>query len=422
MRITRRKALQSVVGAGIGASLAPLAMPALAANKPIRIGLLTVLTGPLAEGGIQIKAGAELFFRQRNHTLAGRKVDVIVQDTGGNPAGAKTKAQELIERDHVDMIFGPYAAFELLAINTYLIQNKMPTLSLAAADDLTSRMPNPYLVRVSATSSQAMFPLADYAVRDMKLKTADTIADDFAFGYEQIGGFQQVFDGDGGTIRNKLWSPLHTPDYTPYIAQIGAVDGVVLGLAGSNPVKFLQQYASLGMKGKHKLLGGETAADDALLKSFGDEAIGFISACPYSASYDGAANKEFVAAYTKQTGAVPGLNAATFYLNGVVVEAALQKTGGRTDDKAALVKAMRATSFTDSIRGPFHFDRFGNIVGNVFMRRIDKSGSGLVNTIVKVYPNVSQFWTFDVKKYLATPNYTRNGIPAKLAQNAAGAE
>jgi branched-chain amino acid transport system substrate-binding protein len=422
MRITRRKALQSVVGAGIGASLGPLARPALAANKPIRIGLLTVLTGPLAEGGIQIRAGTELFLKQRNHTLAGRKVELIIQDTGGNPAGAKTKAQELVERDHVDMIFGPYAAFELLAINSYLIQHKMPTLSLAAADDLTSRTPNPYLVRASATSSQAMYPLADYAARELKVKTVDTIADDFAFGYEEVGGFQQVFDDDGGTIRKKLWSPLHTPDYTPYIAQIGAVDGVVIGLAGSNPVKFLQQYASLGMAGKHKLLGGETAADDALLKSFGDEAVGFISACPYSASYAGAQNKDFVAAYTKQTGAVPGLNAATFYLNGMVTEAALHATGGKTDDRAALVKAMRATSFTDSIRGPFHFDRFGNVVGNVFMRRIDKSGSGLVNTIIKVYPNVSQFWTFDVKKYLATPNYTRNGAPAKLAQNAAGAE
>jgi branched-chain amino acid transport system substrate-binding protein len=422
MRITRRKALQSVVGAGIGASLAPLAMPALAANKPIRIGLLTVLTGPLAEGGVQIRAGAELFFKQRNYMLAGRKVDLIIEDTGGTPAGAKTKAQELVERDHVDIIFGPYAAYELLAINSYLIQHKMPTLSLAAADDLTSRTPNPFLVRASATSSQAMYPLADYAARVLKLKTADTIADDFAFGYEQIGGFQQVFDGDGGTVRKKLWPPLHTPDYTPYIAQIGAVDGVVIGLAGANPVKFLQQYASLGLKGKHQILGGETAADDAILHSFGDEAIGFISACPYSSSYDGAQNKEFVAAYTKQTGAVPGQNAAVFYLNGVVTEAALKATDGKTDDRAAVVKAMRATSFKDSIRGPFHFDQFGNVVGNIFIRRVDKAGSGLVNTIVKVYPNVSQFWTFNVKQYLATPNYTRDGTPAKLAQNAAGAE
>jgi branched-chain amino acid transport system substrate-binding protein len=422
MRVTRRKTLQAAVGAGLAAGLAPLGRPAIAAGKPIRIGLLTVLTGPLAEGGVQIKAGAELFFKQRNYMLAGRKVELIVEDTGGNPAGAKTKARELVERDHVDIIFGPYAAFELLAINSYVIQNKMPILSLAAADDLTSRTPNPYLVRVSATSSQAMYPLADYAARDMKLKTADTIADDFAFGYEQIGGFQQVFDGDGGTVRKKLWSPLHTPDYTPYIAQIGAVDGVVVGLAGSNPVKFLQQYASLGLAGKHKVLGGETAADDAILKSFGNEAIGFISACPYSSSYDGAENKEFVAAYMKQTGDVPGQNAAVFYLNGVVTEAALHATGGNTDDRTALVKAMRAVSLKSSIRGPFHFDRFGNVVGNIFIRRVDKSGSGLVNTIVKTYPNVSQFWTFNVKQYLATPNYTRNGTPPTLAQNAVGAD
>lgn len=106
----------------------------------------------------------------------------------------------------------------------------------------------------------------------------------------------------------------------------------------------------------------------------------------------------------------------------MVTEAALHATGGKTDDRAALVKAMRAVSFKDSIRGPFHFDRFGNVVGNIFIRRIEKSGSGLVNTILKVYPDVSQFWTFDVKQYLAMPNYTRNGTPPKLAQNAPGAE
>ena len=71
----------------------------------------------------------------------------------------------------------------------------------------------------------------------------------------------------------------------------------------------------------------------------------------------------------RDTGAIPGLYAAGMYINGMVAEAALKTTGGKTDDKEALIKAMRAVSLRDSPRGPFHFDHFGNVVGNVYIRR-----------------------------------------------------
>ena len=164
----------------------------------MRIGLLTVKTGPLAAGGIQMEQGLIRFLKDRNYTLAGRKVELVVGDTGGNPAGTKTKTQELVERDNVDMILGPLAAFELLAITDYTAQAKMPILSLAAAEDMTQRRPNPYFVRASATSSQNMHCLADY--EGLKFKRVITIADDFAFGHEQMAGFQRVFEDAGGRV------------------------------------------------------------------------------------------------------------------------------------------------------------------------------------------------------------------------------
>ena len=237
-------------------------------------------TGPLAQGGIQMEQGMIRFLKDRNYTLAGRKAELVVGDTGGNPAGTKTKTQELVERDSVDMIIGPLAAFELLAITDYTAQAKMPILSLAAAEDMTQRRPNPYFVRASATSAQYMHPLADYAAKDLKFKRVITIADDFAFGYEQMGGFQRVFEDAGGRVVKKLWPPLVTPDYTPYLAQISGVDAVVQGFAGSNPLKFMKQYKDAGLK--LPVLGGGPACDDALLKSFGDEAIGLISCSAYT--------------------------------------------------------------------------------------------------------------------------------------------
>jgi branched-chain amino acid transport system substrate-binding protein len=272
-RLSRRTLLADTA-AGAAAALTRFPVAAVAQAAPFKLGLLTVKTGPLATGGIQMEQGVLTYLKEKNYTLGGRKVDFISGDTGGNPAGAKTKAQELIERDKVDAIVGPLAAFELYAINDYVIQQKMPTLSLAAADNLTQRTPNPYLLRASATSSQATQPLGHFAATELKLKRVVTISEDFAFGHEQMGGFQASFQTNGGCVVNKLWPPLVTPDYTPYVAQIADCDGVCQGFAGSNPLRFMKAYASAGLK--YPVIAGEAGADDFLLKSFGEEAIGLI--------------------------------------------------------------------------------------------------------------------------------------------------
>ena len=121
MTVHRRTVLKGMLGAGVSA--VALQAPAVHAQAPFKIGLLTVKTGPLAQGGIQMEQGIATFLKEKNNTLAGRKVELLVADTGGNPAGAKTKAQEVIERDKVNVILGPLAAFELLAITDYVRDN-----------------------------------------------------------------------------------------------------------------------------------------------------------------------------------------------------------------------------------------------------------------------------------------------------------
>jgi branched-chain amino acid transport system substrate-binding protein len=406
-RVDRRSFLVGTV-AVVGATV-PL--PAFAQNKPVKIGLLTVKTGPLASGGIQMEQGTVCFLKDRSYTLAGRKVELVVADTGGNPAGTKTKIQELVERDNVDMVFGPLAAFELLAITDYAAQAKMPILSLAAAEDMTQRRPNPYFVRASATSSQSMHPLADYAAKELKLKRVITLADDFAFGHEQMAGFGRVFEDAGGRVVKKLWPPLVTPDYTPYIAQIAGADAIVHGFAGSNPLKFMKQYHDAGPK--LPVLGGSTAGDEALLKSFGDESVGLISCSAYAGDLDTPSNKRLIDRMVREYGNIPGLYSAGLYINGQVAEAALEKTGGKTDDRDAFNRALRAVTLTDTPRGPFSFDHFGNVVGSFYIRRIERKGDKLVSTTIKTYPKVSQFWTYDEKWFLAQPVYSRDYPPSK---------
>jgi branched-chain amino acid transport system substrate-binding protein len=362
-----------------------------------------------------MEQGIATFLKEKGSTLAGRKVELLVADTGGNPAGAKTKAQELIERDKVNIILGPLAAFELLAITDYVRAQETPLISLAAAEDVTQRKVNPWVIRPSATSGQCSHVMADYALNEMKLKRMATISEDFAFGHEQMAAFQRVFEDNGGKIVKKLWPPLVTPDYTPYIAQIGDVEGVFNGFAGSNPVKFMRSYADLGLKAKIPLCGGWTAMDDALLKSVGDEAVGVISASYYTADHDTPSNKRFVAAMAKDYDVLPGAYSAGMYVAGQCVEAAIEKSGGG-GDKKALIAALHALSLEDTPRGPISFDEGGNVVGNVFVRRCERKDGKLVNTTIKTYPKVSQFWTYPPAEFLKQPVYSRDNPPAKNLQ------
>jgi branched-chain amino acid transport system substrate-binding protein len=385
-------------------------MPSIAQKAPFKLGLLTVKTGPLAQGGIQMEQGVLTFLKEKNYMMGGRKVDFVSADTGGNPAGTKTKAQELVERDKVDVILGPLAAFELYAINDYVIQHKTPVLSLAAADDLTQRKPNPYLLRASATSSQAMHPMGHYAATELKLKRVVTVVEDFAFGYEQMGGFQASFEKDGGCVTKKLWPPLVTPDYTPYVAQISDCDGVCQGFAGSNPLRFMKAYASAGLK--YPVVTGETGGDDALLKSFGDDALGLVSCCPYTLDLASDGNQRFVDGIRKNFDVIPGFYAAGLYVNCQVVDAALKATNGDASDKTKFMTALKAVTLTDTPRGPVKFDHLGNVVGTFYVRRIVKDGAKyglkLWNKTIKTYENVSQFWTWPEKEYLAHPVYSRD--------------
>ena len=96
-----------------------------------------------------------------------------------------------------------------------------------------------------------------------------------------------------------------------------------------------------------------------------------------------------------------------------MVAAGLEKTGGKSDDKEAFVKALRSVDLKDTPRGPIKFDHFGNVIGDFYIRRVEKVNGKLVNKTVKTYHNVSQFWTYDEKKFLEQPVYSRNYPPLK---------
>ncbi|HSU75470.1 MAG TPA: ABC transporter substrate-binding protein [Burkholderiales bacterium] len=410
MRFNRRKFIKA---AGAAAGAAQLGFPAIvrAQAEPIRIGLLTIKTGALASGGIDMERGLTIFLKEKNYTMGGRKVTLTVADSGGVPAQARTKMQELVERERVQAVVGPLAAFEALAMDDYIRAAQIPTLPIAGAEDMTQRKANPWFVRASSTSAQCAYPMADYCAKHLKYKRMTAIADDFAYGHEMLGGFQQVFEDAGGALVQKLFSPLNAPDYGSYIAQIKPdVDGVFLGFAGSNGFRFLKQYNEYGIK--TPIVGGMTAFDEVAVRNMGDYAIGKLSSCWYTAQLDNPNNRRFVASYRADNGYEPGQYAAGTYLYGEVLYAAIEALKGRVEDKQAFIKALRAVR-VDTLRGPIAFDEYGNVVGNIHIRQVEKKDGRLVNTSIYTYSNVSQFWTYDPKDFLNHPVWSRDYPPMK---------
>jgi branched-chain amino acid transport system substrate-binding protein len=410
MSIERRRFIQAA-GAAAGASA--LGFPSIlrAQAEPIRLGLLTIKTGALASGGIDMERGLNIFLKEKNYTMGGRKVVLSVADSGGVPAQARTKMQELVERERVQAVVGPLAAFEALAMDDYIRTAQIPTLPVAGAEDMTQRKANPWFVRATSTSAGCAHPMADYCAKQLKYKRMAAIADDFAYGHEMLGGFQKVFEDAGGTLVQKLFSPLNAPDYGSYIAQLKPdVDGVFLGFAGSNGFRFFKQVNEYGLK--TPMVGGMTAFDEVAVRNMGDYALGSLSSCWYTAQLDNAINRRFVAAYRTDNGYDPGQYASGTYLYGEVLFAAIEALKGRIEDKQAFIKALRAVR-VDTLRGPIAFDEFGNVVGNIYIRKVERKDGRLVNTPVHTYSNVSQFWTYEPKEFLKQPVYSRDWPPMK---------
>src|SRR3954468_23748369 len=390
-------------------------LKAAADKGPIRIGFLTVKTGALAAGGRQMEEGLSFYLDQHNGQLAGRKVEVITLDTAGQPATTKSRTQEAVERHQVHAIIGPLAAFEALAINDYVKQAKVPVISpSAAAEDLTQRNLNPWFVRAVSTSAQVNHPLGEYAAKVLKYKRIATIGDDFAFGHETTAGFQRTFEDNGGKVVQKLWSPLNVADYGSYIAQIKPdVDAVYASFAGANGLRFLRQYAEYGLKGKVPVLGNMTTVDEGILKNMGDEAVGVVSSGWYSAAIDNPDNRKFVEAVRAAYGADPGYYTAGAYTAAMFLDLALQKVKGKVEDKEAFMKALRSVHVENGFRGPIRIDEYGNPVLNVYIRKVERKDGRLQNTVIQTVPDVSQFWKYQPKEFLAQPVYSRDFPPAK---------
>ena len=399
-----------------------LSLSAPAGAEELRIGYLAPLTGGLAQTGIDMRDGFLLYLEEHGNKLGGMDVKLIIEDEQGKGDVAVTKAKKLVLQDKVHMLIGGVLAstgYALAPVSTELKTMYIP--SIPAADDLTQRQLKnfPYLIRTSWSSSQPHHPLGQWAC-DQGYKKVVTIAADYAFGYEVVGGFQKAFEDCGGKIVQKIWPPLGAKDFGPFIPTIKADTDAVLSLmVGPMPAQFIKQMRGAGFK--KPILGGGTSYDEFVLPFMGDEAIGDVSALHYSAALDTPKNIAFVKAYRTKFGKVPSYYSENNYTTAQWLDEALKKAGGKWPGPEELIKLMVDIKL-DAVRGPVSLDENRNPIQNIYIKKVEKKKmfgyekDELWNTVIKTYPNVSQFWTYGKDKFLAQPVYDKGFPPCNFCE------
>ena len=386
------------------------AVPGWSQKGPIKLGFLTQMTGGGAAVGKDMSNGFMMSLEEISNQIVGRKVEVIIEDTQGDPAQALTRLRKLVESDKVHAVAGIFLANEGYALAPKVDEYRIPTVwAVVSADDLTQRKPTKWAVRTGWTSSQPNHPFGEYAAKTLGYKRVVTIAMDYAFGWEQVGGFQKTFEEAGGQIVQKLWPPLGTTDFGPFLAQIKRdADAVFAVMVAASSLRFPKQYQDAGLKTRLPLIGGGTTFDEFVLSALGDEAIGAITPLIYSAAIDTPVNRRFVKEFRTKYGKVPGYYAEASYTAARWIAEAAKAVGGNVEDKEKFLAALKKVEISDAPRGPIKLDTYGNPIQNIYVRKVEKRDGELWNTVIQTFTGVSQFWKYKPEEFLKQPGYDRN--------------
>ncbi len=417
----KRPLRQSLFSVLLGGVALGLAMHAPAKAEDLRIGFIAPMTGIFAQIGKDMTNGFKMYLDEHGNKLGGANVKFIIEDNQGKSDAAVTKAKKLVLSDKVNMFVGGLLASTGYALAP--VSNDEKTLyiaSIPAADDLTQRQADkyPYFFRTTWTSSQPTHAIGQWAC-DQGFKKVVTIGADYAFGYEQVGGFQKAFEDCGGKVIQKLWPRLGEKDFGPFIPQIKAdADGIFSLMVGPMALQFPKQLRQSGYK--KPIIGGGTSYDEFILPFMGDEVIGDVSSLQYSAALETPKNEAFVKAYRTKYGKVPSYYSEANYTTAQLIDEAMKKSGGKYPGPEKFVSIMSGLKI-DAVRGPVHFeDR--NPVQSIYIKKVEKKKmfgydkAELWNVVVKTYPNVSQYWTYGKEKFLKQPVYSRDFPPCKFCE------
>lgn len=352
------------------------------AADPLKIGFVLPMSGPHAEYGMQILNGAKLYMSHHGDTVAGRKVEIIVKDdTGVAPEISRRAAQELVNRDKVDVLAGFGLTPSAFAVAPVATESKVPMVVMnAATSSVTER--SPYIVRSSMTLPQNSGAMASWALKN-GIKNVYTFVADYGPGHDAEKQFVKTFTEGGGQIVGQLRTPVKNPDFSPFMQRVRDAKPEAIFMfvpSGEQSVAFLKSYAERGLKEAGiKLIATGDLTDEYVLDAMGDPALGLVTAFHYSDVHDSDLNRKYTADYAK---AYPNVRPNFMSMGGYdglhVIFEALKKTNGDSSGDA-FIAAAKGLSW-ESPRGPVSIDpETRDIVQNIYIREVKKQDGRLAN-------------------------------------------
>ena len=373
-----------------GLALALLGAGPASAQNSLKIGLVMPYSGQFADTATQMDNAIKLYVKQNGDSVAGKKIELIRKDTGGiAPDVAKRLSQELIVRDHADVLGGfiltPNA---LSAADVSAEAKKFMVVMNAATSVITTK--SPYIARTSSTTPQLNYTLGTWAAKN-GIKTVYTMVSDYGPGIDAETWFQKGFKDGGGEIVGSVRFPVANPDFSAFVQRAKDLnpDAIYIWVpGGAQPAAVGKALAERGIDtSKTKILGQDALASESALKSMGDGALGIITVANYDFNHDSAMNKAFVKAYNEDFHRNPDFFSVGGYDGMHLIYAGLKKTGGKADGDS-LIAAAKGMSW-ESPRGPMSIDpETRDVVQTVYIRRVEKVGNELRNVEFDKVANV----------------------------------
>jgi len=325
------------------------------------------------------------------------KLELIKRDdTGPNPEVAKRLAQELVTRDHVQLLFGTIYSPNAMAVASVATEAKVPQIVTVAAGSAITRA-SPYIVRTSFTIWQQAYPLAKWAY-SQGWRKAYTAVSDYIPGHDGEAGFTKGFTEAGGEVIGSVRMPLSNPDITPYVQRIkDAKPDVVFNFLPGGPrsTAFMKAWNDLGLsQAGIKIIATQDLVIDSELPNMGDAPLGIVTAGNYSPASTRPASKEFVAAWKKEYGEkdlVDYVGVCAWDSMQMVFDMIKATKGKFTTDQA--MDFFRNWKTDKSPRGPISIDpKERDIVQNIYIRRVEKVNGVLANIEFDTIPAVKDPW------------------------------
>lgn len=360
------------------------------AQAPVKIGALLSMTGMLAYHGPLFKEGIVLAIEMAGGEVAGRKIELIVEDDASNASVIMDKARKLVEKDKVHFIIGPQFSGGVLAVAPYLDEMKVPNLAVGANPEVVLKYK--YHFETTGTMWTSCYPMGKYAYDTMGFRTITVLSEDMAAGYAFAKGFMAGFKELGGVVVQEQYSSPGTVDYGPYLTKMKKADALMLWLIADDAIAFMKQYREYGLLGKLPIVTPKPSPiDERILPAIGDTCLGIRGPGVWASvmgmgEYFAKANKVFVDGFRKKYGRDAEEFAATGYTDVQVILAAIKATGGDLAPEN-IRKAILGLKL-ETPEGPLSFTPEGWPIKDILIVEADKKEGKYFLKAIGVFKNV----------------------------------